>query len=176
MARQMSFFKPTPKEFGGALSVQGKRKTARLLDCRKPIHFVLKSKKTVTLYHHRVLLRKLLYLYAKRFGVKVYKESVQKDHFHFCIKITNRRLYRSFIRALTGVISQYLGKGLWSLIPYSRVVTWGRDFLNVLDYLLLNDCEVSKIVPYAMRKSKRERPTQSSLEAVQPFTATAQAH
>jgi REP element-mobilizing transposase RayT len=132
MDRQMSFFKPTSKEFGGTLALKGKRKTARVLDCSKPIHFVLKSKKTVTLYHHRVLLRKLLYLYAKRFGVKVYKESVQKDHFHFCIKITNRPLYRSFIRALTGVISQHLGKGLWSLIPYSRVVYLGTGFFKRL--------------------------------------------
>jgi REP element-mobilizing transposase RayT len=165
MARQMSFFKPEPKDFGGALSVKGKRKTARVLDCRKPLHFVLKSKRTGNLCAHRVLIRKLLYLYAKRFGVKVYKESVQKDHFHFCIKITNRLLYRAFIRALTGVMSQHLGKGLWILTPYSRVVTWGRDFAYVLDYLLLNDCEVRKIVPYAIRKSKRPRPTSSFLTA-----------
>jgi hypothetical protein len=113
----------------------------------------LKSKKSTNLYIHRILLRKLLFFYAKRFGVKVYKESVQKDHFHFCIKITNRPLYRGFIRSLTGVISQKLGKGLWSLKPYSRVLTWGREFLNTLDYILLNDCEISGVVPYAIRSS-----------------------
>ena len=155
MSRQMSFFKPAEKEFGGTLSTKGKRKTARVLDSRKPLHFVLKSKKGANLYAHRTLLRKLLFIYTKRFGIKVYKESVQKDHFHFCIKITNRVLYRRFIRALTGVISQKLGKGLWILLPYSRVVSWGRDFLGVLDYLLLNNCEVSGIVPYALRDSRR---------------------
>jgi REP element-mobilizing transposase RayT len=155
MARQMSFFEPAEREFGGALSVKGKRKTARVLDTRKPLHFVLKANKSKNLYTHRILLRKLLFQYAKRFGVKVYKESVQKDHLHFCIKITNRQLYRSFIRALTGVISQKLGKGLWILKPYSRVLTWGREFLNTLDYILLNDCEVSGIVPYAIRSSRR---------------------
>ncbi len=82
----MSFFKPTEKEFGGSLSVKGKRKAARILDSRKPLHFVLKSKKSANLYSHRSLLRKLFFLYAKKFGVKVYKESVQKDHFHFCIR------------------------------------------------------------------------------------------
>ncbi len=158
MARQMSFFKPTVKEFGGSLSVKGKRKAARVLDSRKPLHFVLKSKKSANLYSHRVLLRKPLYLYAKRFGIKVYKESVQKDHFHFCIKITNRELYRGFIRALTGVISQKLGKGIWALIPYSRIVSWGREFFAVLDYVLLNDCEVSGMVPYAIRSPKRKPP------------------
>ena len=158
MARQISFFKPAVKEFGGSLAVKGKRKTARVLDSRKPLHFVLKSKKYTNLYSHRILLRKLLHFYAKRFGVKVYKESVQKDHFHFCIKITNRALYRGFIRALTGVISQKLGKGIWALIPYSRVVSWGREFFAVLDYVLLNDCEVSGIVPYAIRSSRKGPP------------------
>ncbi len=155
MCRQISFFKPIVKESGGALSAIGKRKTARVLDRRKPLHFVLKSKRSVNLYSQRILLRRLLFLYAKRFGVKVYKESVQKDHFHFCIKITNRHLYRAFIRALTGVISQKLGKGLWILAPYSRVVTWGRDFLGVLDYILLNDCEVGGRVPYAIRGARK---------------------
>ncbi len=112
MARQMSFFKPTVKEFGGSLSVKGKRKIARILDSRKPLHFVLKSKNSANL----------------------------------------------FSQALTGVISQKLGKGLWILKPYSRVVTWGRDFLSVLDYILLNDCEVSRIVPYAMRGPRRNPP------------------
>ncbi len=151
MSRQISFFKAIEKESGGSLTVKGKRKTARILDRRKPLHFVLKSKKIVNLYFHRILLRKFLFLYAKKFGIKVYKESVQKDHFHFCIKITNRQLYRAFIRALTGSIAQKLGKGLWVLLPYSRVVTWGWDFLGVLDYILLNDCEVAGNVPYASR-------------------------
>ena len=155
MSRQMSFFKPAEKQFGGTLSTKGKRKTARALDSRKPLHFVLKSKQSANLYAHRILLRKLLCIYAKRFGIKVYKESVQKDHFHFCIKITNRDIYRRFIRALTGVISQKLGKGLWILLPYSRVVSWGRDFLAVLDYLLLNDCEIGGTVPYALRGPRR---------------------
>jgi REP element-mobilizing transposase RayT len=158
MSRQMNFFKPVEKESGGVLSVKGKRKAARVLDRTKPLHFVLKSRKSVNLYSHRILVRKFLFLYAKKFGVKVYKESVQKDHVHFCIKITNRQLYRAFIRALTGVISQKLGKGLWILAPYSRVVAWGRDFLGLLDYILLNDCEVGGRVPYAVRGPRRKPP------------------
>ncbi len=104
MAKKMSFFKPTIKEFGGSLAVKGKRKTERVLDSRTPLHFVLKSKKSTNLYSHRVLLRKLLYLYGKRFGVKVCKESVQ-------------------------------------------------------EYILLNDCEVNGIVPYAVRSPRRKPPS-----------------
>jgi Transposase IS200 like len=154
MAKQMTFFKKTEKHFGGSLGV-GKRKVARVLDSRKPIHFVLKSQKSMNLYSSRTQLRKLLFRFAKRFGVKVYSESVQRDHWHFCIKITNRGLYRSFIRALTGTIALKLGKGLWSQLPFSRIVTWGRDFMNVADYILLNECEVAGIVPYAIRNVRR---------------------
>lgn len=154
MAKQMNFFKKTEKEFGGSLLI-GKRKTARVLDSRKPIHFVLKCNKSVILHAHRKRLRYLLFFYAKKFGIKVYKESVQKDHWHFCLKITNRHLYRSFIRALTGTIALQFGKGLWIQRPFSRIVTWGRDFLTVLDYIHLNECEVSGIVPYAIRKTRR---------------------
>jgi REP element-mobilizing transposase RayT len=161
MARQMNFFKKTETQFGGTVGL-GKRKTARVLDSRKPIHFVLKSKKSTQLDLHSRQLRKLLYRFAKKFGVKVYSESVQKDHWHFCIKITNRILYRSFIRSLTGTIALKLGKGLWVQTPFSRIVTWGRDFLNVLDYILINDCEIAGIVPYAIRKSRRTTPLPSS--------------
>lgn len=154
MQKQMSLLKKPAKEFGGSL-LAGKRKTARTLDSRKPVHFVLKSKKTIHLTLHRKALRQLLNRYAKQFGIKVYSESVQKDHWHFCLKITNRYLYRAFIRALTGTIARKLGKGLWVQRPFSRIVTWGRDFFTVLDYILLNECEVSGIVPYAIRKTRR---------------------
>jgi REP element-mobilizing transposase RayT len=157
MNRQMNFFKKTENQFGGSL-ILGKRKTARVLDSRKPIHFVLKSQKSIQLHSNRRQLRQLLFRFAKKFGVKIHSESVQKDHWHFCIQITNRTLYRSFIRALTGTIALKFGKGLWIQRPFSRIVTWGRDFLNVLDYILLNECEVSGIVPYAIRKSRRQRP------------------
>ena len=153
MSQQMAFFKKTEKEFGGSL-LKGKRKIARTLDSRKPLHFVLKCQKSIKLPLHRKTLQQLLRRYAKQFGVKVYKESVQKDHWHFCIKITTRHLYRSFIRALTGTIARRFGKGLWIQRPYSRVVAWGRDFLTVLDYILLNVCEVFGIVPYAERRAR----------------------
>jgi REP element-mobilizing transposase RayT len=158
MSRQMKFFKKTENQFGGSLNL-GKRKTARVLDTRKPIHFVLKSQKSIQLHSNRRQLRQLLFHFAKKFGVRIYSESVQKDHWHFCIKITHRILYRSFIRALTGTLALKFGKGLWIQRPFSRIVTWGRDFLNVLDYILLNECEVSGIVPYAIRKSRRQRRT-----------------
>lgn len=151
---QMSFFKRNKKEFGGTYLKKGQRKVARVLDSRRPTHLVLKSKKSISLFKNKHILREILRKQAKTFGVKVYSNSIQKDHWHLVVKITNRYLYRGFIRSLTGIIARQLGKGLWRLCPYSRIVEWGKDYLNVIDYLLLNECEVLEIVPYAIRRKE----------------------
>ena len=150
----MSFINKPKIEFGGSL-LKGRRKTERILDSRKPIHLVLKSKSTFSLFKQKKNLQTVLKKQAKTFGVKIYSESIQSDHWHLCLKITNRRLYRGFIRSLTGILARKLGKGLWSLRPYSRIIEWGKDFLNILDYLLLNHCEAHGIVPYAIRKKRK---------------------
>lgn len=150
---QLSLIKKPKIEFGGSL-LKGRRKTERVLDSRKPMHLVLKSKKTIVLFKHQRMLQFVLRRQAKTFGVKIYSETVQCDHWHLFIKITNRRLYRAFIRSITGIIARMLGKGIWELAPYSRIVHWGIDFSNVKDYLLLNYCEINGIVPYAIRKQR----------------------
>ncbi|MBY0383760.1 transposase [bacterium] len=152
--KQLSLIKKPNAEYGGSL-LNGRRKTERILNSRKPMHLVLKTKNTFTLFKQKKKLQTILRKQAKTFGVKIYSESIQTDHWHICLKITNRLLYRGFIRSLTGIIARQLGKGLWGLRPYSRIVEWGRDFLNVTDYILLNQCEVREIVPYAVRKHRR---------------------
>jgi REP element-mobilizing transposase RayT len=152
--KQISFLPKQKLESGGASNKKGKRKTERILDSRRPMHLVLKSKHPVSLFKNKHKLREVLHKQAKTFGVKIYSHSIQQDHWHLVVKITNRFLYRGFIRSLTGITARLLGKGLWRLCPYSRIVSWGRDFLTVLDYLLLNECEVLEIVPQAIRKRR----------------------
>jgi REP element-mobilizing transposase RayT len=150
--KQLTMLKKPKTEFGGSLESKGKRKTERPLDRNRPMHFVLKSNKAIVLIRNQRSLRKIIGKQAGTFGIKIYSETVQKDHWHIVLRITNRRLYRGFIRALTGLVARLLGKGVWRLRPYSRLVNWGRDFGQVSDYLLLNECEVAGIVPYAIRK------------------------
>lgn len=153
--KQLTLIKKPPTEYGGSL-LKGRRKTERTLNSRKPMHLVLKTKSSSFLFKQKQKMQTVLRKQAKTFGVKIYSESIQSDHWHICLKITNRRLYRGFIRSLTGIIARQLGKGLWQLRPYSRIVEWGRDFLNVKDYLLLNYCEMSGIVPYTARKTQKK--------------------
>ena len=115
--KQLTLIKKPNAEFGGSL-LKGRRKTERILNSRKPMHLVLKTKNTITLFNQKHKLKSILKKQAQTFGVKIYSESIQSDHWHICLKITHRQLYRGFIRALTGIIARLLGKGLWRLRPY----------------------------------------------------------
>lgn len=42
----------------------------------------------------------------------------------------------------------------WSLLLYTRIVSWGRDFGNVGRYLVLNTKEALGIVPFQPRRSR----------------------
>ncbi|MGZ3649527.1 MAG: hypothetical protein ACXWSC_00220 [Bdellovibrionota bacterium] len=53
------------------------------------------------------------------------------EHLHFVARLPSRALYVKFIRALSGLLARKLGAKLWALPPFSRVATWGRDFLEL---------------------------------------------
>lgn len=112
---------------------------------------VLKSKQK-NLYSQKDFLEKNIGLHAKKYGLKIYSLAINFDHIHLLVKIPNRDQYKNFIRALTGNLAKSLGKGLWSLIPFTRVVQWGRDFRSALLYLRKNRDEVSGQRPYEKRK------------------------
>lgn len=89
--------------------------------------------------------------FAGKFRVKAYGVAVNHDHVHFVLKVPGRAEYIAFLRALTGAIARKFGKGLWSLLPFTRVVAWGRDFRGVLSYLKKNREEASGARPYEPR-------------------------
>ena len=78
--KQLALLKKPKTEFGGSLNSKGRRKTERPLDRNRPMHFVLKSNKAFVLFKNKVGLRKLLRKQAGTFGIKIYSETVQKDH------------------------------------------------------------------------------------------------
>ena len=148
--KQTSFFKKQKLFHGGKLSI-GKRKTQRTLCSKKSIHLVLKSKKPILrLNKEKVITASKKY--AKRFGVKIYQESVQRDHYHVLIKISSRQSYNQFIRALTSYLARHLGRGLWKLLPFTRVINWGRSYQTVNKYIQMNEREILGLQPYRKRK------------------------
>ena len=137
---------------GGDLN-KGKRKTARPLSCKRPIHLVLKCKSSWNLRLERKRVNALASKYSKKFGVQIYKKSVQKDHFHLVISISNPHSYKKFIRSLTAALARQLGKGIWKLSPFSRVLSWGRDFKAVMAYVEQNELEALGVILYQVRKN-----------------------
>lgn len=127
---QQSFFKAQKKYFGGAL-VQGKRKSIRPLSTKESVHFVMRScwavgKDSFLAQRNRKIIDLILNQFAKKFGVKIYQRAVSSNHIHLLLKITNRVLYRAFIKAVTGKIASHvMGRQSFELFSRSRCASIG---------------------------------------------------
>ncbi len=114
-SKQLSFFKNdfrTQKFFGGAL-IQGRRKSARPLTAKDSIHFVLRSTWAVgpdsfLVPRNLRQIDRIITRFAKKFGVRIYQRAINSNHLHLLLRITNRRLYRSFIKAVSGQIASHV--------------------------------------------------------------------
>ena len=147
--RQASFgfLKDYRKDFGGAL-LQGKRKSARPLSTKQPIHLVLKSTHSRPFHPNSRKLEKIFREQASRYGIRIYDLALNWSHIHALIRIPSRHAYLAFIRTLTAAIviaiSKLTGqslKGLFDLRPFTRILSWGREFTSVRGYLELNQME-----------------------------------
>lgn len=149
-ARQPDLFGKRSLEFGGA-STRGKRKTARPIATKRAMHVVLRSSRARGSWSlldsgKRKVVNRAIAAAAERFSVRVYDRANVGNHLHFVLKARTRDAYRAFIRYLSGRIAfEITGakKGraagrFWDSIPYSRVLEWGRDFINARVYVTKN--------------------------------------
>jgi REP element-mobilizing transposase RayT len=139
---------PTPKRL--LKEQKGKRKKKRGLPKRKPIHLILKSR--YILLTHRGWIKECINKYGKRFFIKIHNYAICRDHLHFAIEIPNPAEYNKFIRALTGVIARKMGKGIWSLLPLTKVFEWGTPFKKLMAYITQNQEEADGIRAFKPRK------------------------
>ncbi|MAV92470.1 MAG: hypothetical protein CL676_13710 [Bdellovibrionaceae bacterium] len=154
---------PKPKLSNGG-SLQNTRQTQRILSHRKPIHLVLKSKKTHNLFRHRSGIQNLLINQAHKFNITLHTWSIQKDHVHISLKIPNRESYIKFIRAFTGLMARKLGKGLWTQRPFTRVLSGSqKDFWNLNNYIFRNEMEVFGIWKLSDRRRSGWPPTRTQI-------------
>lgn len=115
-------------EFGGSLN-KGRRKVARPLAFKKPIHFVLKAQNPWLLLKQREEVEGTVRKMSKRFGVILYSLAVNADHIHLVVRLHSREFYRKWIRALTSLLVRSVQGLKFKLRPYSRIVNWGRSVL-----------------------------------------------
>ena len=141
MKQQLHLFKNSVDQTHGGSKSKGKRKVARPLSTKKPIHIVLKASDPFQLLRNVEVIEKTLTKYSQKFGVTVYQTAVQADHLHFSVTIPSRDLYRRWIRAITSVLALKIKKLKWSLPPFTRIATWGRDFKRLCGYIQRNRIE-----------------------------------
>ncbi len=116
--KQLSFLgsglKPVAKQFGGAL-LKGNPKEKRPLTLKTPLHLVLKSQKafgpsSMLAKAHAKKIDQLVRKQASACGIKIYHFVNVGNHLHLVVRLQDRRLYRVFIRAVSGLIArQVLG-------------------------------------------------------------------
>jgi hypothetical protein len=105
---------------------------------------------------------------GRRHGVKVYRVANAGNHLHLLVRFTKRRGLQNFLRGSCGLIARKVlgaergrasgktttsdapqtinrslkqGQRFWSQRPFTRIVSWGKDFNSVLAYVKLNSLE-----------------------------------
>lgn len=140
-------FKKNSLVHGGELR---RKKIRRPLDTKRPIHLVLKARHSI-LRKHEKFIKENFYKWGQKYNLKIYGLSVVHNHVHAAVRFRFRRDYLAFIRALTGAIAKKLGKGLWKFLPFTRVISWGRDLKILAAYIWQNEFEARGLVQYRAR-------------------------
>ena len=151
------------KEFGGSLSL-GKRKTKRPLSIKKPLFLTLKSSKASFFNPKMISLEKTIKDHAKKYQMTVYQFALNWNHIHFAIKVSSRENYVAFIRTLTASLVRILSKikgrnlkGLFDLRPHTKIITWGKQFRILIEYIILNQQEALGLIRRAKATAAGEK-------------------
>lgn len=178
---QLSFFAKTRGEHGGVLALS-KRRSRRPINIKNPVHLVLRSdlaKGPRSLLKNKTRVLRTLKKFSWRFRILVYEKAICGNHIHLVVKARSRRDLQNFFRVFAGQVAQeilrdfplqkheekaFVGirggtpmhlknqRTFWSLLLYSRIVGWGRDFRGVVAYVIQNTKEALGLVAYKKRK------------------------
>ena len=143
----------TPTEHGGVFNLN-KRKTARPIVVKNALHVVLRT--TFTLLTNKVnvlIIKNVLSEATKRYNVKIYNCANVGNHLHLVISGKSKKAIQDFLRYITSRTSQLITKAckgkkllhkFWQYICYTRVVSWGRDYKGVYNYIdknIMSTCD-----------------------------------
>ena len=156
-----------PRTIHGGKEAIGKRKTVRPFNPKAPEHIVLKSSRAKgawSLLHrkNKAKIISMVYVYADRFKVKVYRVANVGNHLHLLVRAEEKKNLQDYLRVLAGRIAvvvtgarkyvkaldahplakkQKGTRKFWDSLCWSRLVNWGKDFFNVSRYVLANELE-----------------------------------
>jgi REP element-mobilizing transposase RayT len=144
-------------EHGGETG-KGKRKRARPIATRKPMHLVLRASRAVGDWNflrkkNREQIEQILELISKRYGVKIIRFQNVGNHLHLLVLGKSRVLLQSFLRTLPAKIALAITQAkkgnpqgrFFDEILFSRVVEWGRDLDRIVRYFRKNEFEAAGV-------------------------------
>lgn len=158
------------KEFGGSLLKKSHAKKARPISTKHSIHLTLRSSKArgeksfLANRKRSTLIESKVKFIADKFGVQIYRYANVGNHIHLLVRVRYRRGFISFLRSISGVIARIAlgaekgkaqlqeGATFWDQRPWTRVLTWRKDFENVKKYVEQNFNEAMGFVPYRLRQ------------------------
>jgi len=159
------------REFGGSLLKKSHAKTARPISDKEAMHIVLKS--TMAKGTYSMLnkdrprrIRKSIDAQAKRFYVKIYEYANVGNHLHILVRASDRKLFKGFLRSISGLIARITLSAergsakkikFWDQRPFTRIVSWAKDFSWVKAYVVQNFHEAMGWVPFKPRGKGRLR-------------------
>jgi REP element-mobilizing transposase RayT len=147
-------FLPSVQLNHGGTTRAGKRKIARPIDPKRPMHVSLKSTQArgaLSLLHPKnsKRIKTETTRLASHYEIRIYQFANSGNHFHLLLSGRTRKAIQSFMKALSSRIAQLVTgarKGsafgrFWDSTFFSRVVNWGRDFTGMRFYVLKNQLE-----------------------------------
>jgi REP element-mobilizing transposase RayT len=136
-------------EHGGDVR-RGKRKLERPVSTRRPMHVVLTAAKgRCSLRSYDRIVRDVLRGMARRFDVRVYDFANVNSHLHLVVRARRREAFQGFLRSFVGIIARRItgarrGRpcgAVFKGLAWSRLVSWGRDYIGVRHYVFRNQIE-----------------------------------
>jgi REP element-mobilizing transposase RayT len=164
---------------GGELA-KGRRKIARPVALKKPMHLVLRASEARGKYsllrlEHARFVQITLTSVSRTYGVRVYEFSNVGNHLHLLVRASSRDGFKNFLRVLAGRIAQKVtgarkgkpwGGRFWDLLVFSRIVEWGRAFAIARGYVVKNQLQALGLMPISQSASNARRSRRSSGKAL----------
>ena len=123
------------------------------------MHLVLRSSKAKGLWsftrkENKEKIHKIVYKNAAKNFIKIISYANVGNHMHLHLKLSARKEYFAFIRAITGAIALTVMKSsknrkfvhgykdrFWDQRPFSVIINTYRHFMNMKDYMEINRLE-----------------------------------
>ncbi len=171
--RQLKLWKNQKKNHGGQES-KGKRKGARPIATKRPMHVTLKSTRARghwNMLRHASGVENAIHETARRFQVRILRFQNVGNHLHLGLQASTRENFQNFLRVVTQKIMFLITKArkgspqgrFWRHLAFSRVVEWGPDWRNVKNYFERNRLEAEgmprDVVDFWCRLRQTEAPS-----------------